>query len=78
MSHAIIMGSTHEDIEHLEDTLDILHFVKNILSSNKELSFADSHVISSDRLDTIITWYTGIHSALTDPASFFANSTQLD
>lgn len=60
MSLGIIIGSDTEDIQNLSDTIKLLSLTKDSFDT----------FIDSERLDTLITWYTGIHTLLTDPSSF--------
>jgi len=69
MSLSVIIGSEIEDINNIKNTIELLKFTKNIVSDSV-LSTPDHENIDSEKLDNIITWYTGIHNILTDPASF--------
>jgi len=69
MSLAVIIGSEIEDINNIENTIELLKFTKNIVSDSV-LSMPNNNNIDSEKLDSIITWYTGIHNLLTDPSSF--------
>jgi hypothetical protein len=69
MSLAVIIGSEVEDITNIQNTIELLKFTKNIVSDSV-LSMPNDNNIDSEKLDNIITWYTGIHNLLTDPNSF--------
>lgn len=60
MSLGIIIGSDPQDVENLSDTIELLKRTRESYDT----------FLGSERLDSIITWYTGIHTLLTDPASF--------
>lgn len=60
MSLAVIIGNDANDVQNLSDTI-------KLLSLNRD-SF--DTFMDSERLDTLITWYTGIHALLTDPTVF--------
>lgn len=77
MSLGIIIGSDVQDTTNLEDTIELLTFTKQIISNDPGLSFSNNKIIDPERLDSIISWYTGIHTLLTDPAAFhFAEGDQ--
>lgn len=59
MSLGIIIGSDVDDIQNLSDTIKILTLTKESFDTPL-----------GQRLDTLIDWYTGIHTLLTDPSSF--------
>lgn len=60
MSLAVIIGNDRDDIEFIEDTIKILSLTKQSYDTPVE----------NERLDNIITWYTGIHALLTDLTVF--------
>lgn len=69
MSLGIIIGSDDQDTSNLEHTIKVLKFTKNILQDSL-IAAPGKEVFDTERLDTIITWYTGIHTLLTDPSAF--------
>jgi hypothetical protein len=72
MSLGIIIGSDVDDVQNLSDTIEVLKFTKNAVGDGV-LSLSTNSSFDSDKLDHIITWYTGIHTLLTDPAAFLTN-----
>jgi len=76
MSHSIIVGSTLEDAANVYTTIEVLKFTKELLEE-LNIPLPNNDTFSSDNLDSLISWYTGIHTILTDPSAFFTNSEQL-
>ena len=63
MTLAIAIGNNPEEINYIKTTVDVLKTAK-------------SHYTNSDleQLDTIIDWYNGIYSILTDAHLFAAQT----
>lgn len=60
MSLGIIIGSDPQDVQNLSDTIELLKRTKE----------SSDTFLGEERLDSIISWYTGIYTLLTDPSSF--------
>lgn len=77
MSHAIIVNSTADDSVKISDTIDILNFVRSIIS-RVDLSIPNTDSFSADRIDSLISWYNSMYTILTDPSIFFSTPEELE
>lgn len=63
MSVAIAIGNDVDDLRNIEDTIKILSLTKESYDTP----------LTHERLDNIITWYSGIYDILTNPDFLSSN-----
>jgi|APGre2960657373_1045057.scaffolds.fasta_scaffold49494_3 hypothetical protein len=83
MTLAIAIGNNIDDIRNIENTISILKYA-NMLMNDEKIDFPnlflnDSHnKFTSDDIESIIDWHSGIYNLLTNPSLFSSEEETID
>ena len=82
MTLAVAIGNDIDDIKNIENTISILKYA-NMLMNDQKIDFPNlflndhSNKFTSEDIESIIDWHSGIYNLLTNPSVFASYSEEL-